>query len=581
VAIVGGGPGGSTCASLLKKYNPSLSVLVLEKEKFPRDHVGESQLPSISAILNEMGCWDAVEAANFPIKLGASLTWGKTTVPWDFDFMPPEDFVDQPRPARYEGQRRRTAFQVDRAIYDDILLRHAEQLGAVVREGTLVRDVSVSGERVHGLGLETGEQVRARWYVDASGTVGVVRRALSIEVDCPTELRNIAIWDYWENTDWAFKIGVGGTRILVRSLPFGWIWFIPLGPTRTSIGLVCPAEYYRRSAKDPATLYRDALAMQEEIAALTSNATCTGRVRTCKDWSQVAHRTAGPNWILAGEAAGFADPILSAGLALTHAMAREAAYTILEHDRGELDRAWLLSRYDERSRLSIRQHIRFAQYWYSANGVFTDLHDQCQAIAREAGLRLTPLQAWRWLAQGGFTNFDIHNLQLGSFDVFSTRLLIEKFTGRDAPAAIETYNDFRVNLHGATPTFVGELRDGRIRQVPCHVKGDSTLPITFPFQGVIALLEKTSDCLEFVDLLRATIRREFRPELHNAVFHQHLQAMEAMIHEGWIIARINKRRGHFKIDRKAAKQLRDTAEGRVAVQEARRARTAGSQATPA
>lgn len=74
VAIIGGGPSGSTVSALLSKYNPDLSVMIIEKAKFPREHVGESQLPGISAILDEMGVWDKVEAANFPIKLGASFT---------------------------------------------------------------------------------------------------------------------------------------------------------------------------------------------------------------------------------------------------------------------------------------------------------------------------------------------------------------------------------------------------------------------------------------------------------------------------------------------------------------------------
>jgi 2-polyprenyl-6-methoxyphenol hydroxylase-like FAD-dependent oxidoreductase len=73
VVIVGGGPTGSTAATLLKKYNPDLRVLIMEKEKFPRDHVGESQLPAINPVLDEMGVWDKVEAAGFPIKLGAAF----------------------------------------------------------------------------------------------------------------------------------------------------------------------------------------------------------------------------------------------------------------------------------------------------------------------------------------------------------------------------------------------------------------------------------------------------------------------------------------------------------------------------
>src|SRR5277367_4166086 len=94
VAIIGGGPAGSTVGCLLKKYDPKLRVVIFEREVFPRDHIGESLLPPISAILSEMGCWDAIEAANFPIKIGATYRWGKQPELWDFDFIPREQFVE-------------------------------------------------------------------------------------------------------------------------------------------------------------------------------------------------------------------------------------------------------------------------------------------------------------------------------------------------------------------------------------------------------------------------------------------------------------------------------------------------------
>src|SRR5271168_175695 len=104
VAIIGGGPAGSTCASLLRKYAPGLKVAVFEREIFPRDHIGESLLPPISLILEEMGCWDKIEAADFPIKIGATYRWGRRPELWDFEFLPGDQFLEQPRPAKFEGQ---------------------------------------------------------------------------------------------------------------------------------------------------------------------------------------------------------------------------------------------------------------------------------------------------------------------------------------------------------------------------------------------------------------------------------------------------------------------------------------------
>ena len=145
------------------------------------------------------------------------------------------------------------------------------------------------------------------------------------------------MWDYWTNAEWAVEIGVGATRIQVRSLPYGWIWFIPIGPTRTSIGLVCPAEYYKDAGLSAEELYHKSLQLQPDIYKLLRHATARGEVVTCRDWSHLADRIIGENWFLCGEAAGFADPILSAGMTLAHHSARDAAYTILEYRRGEHD----------------------------------------------------------------------------------------------------------------------------------------------------------------------------------------------------------------------------------------------------
>src|SRR5580692_1733801 len=115
VAIIGGGPAGATVGTLLRKYNPSLRVAIFERTQFPRDHVGESQLPVISSVLDEMGVWGKVESAGFPIKVGATYRWGRTDDLWDLDFLHGAKFESLERPGKWIGQRRLTAFQVDRA----------------------------------------------------------------------------------------------------------------------------------------------------------------------------------------------------------------------------------------------------------------------------------------------------------------------------------------------------------------------------------------------------------------------------------------------------------------------------------
>lgn len=565
VVIVGGGPAGSTAATLLRKYNAGLRVLVVEKARFPRDHIGESQLPVICSVLAEMGVWDKVEAAGFPVKLGASLTWGRDNESWDFDFYPVELYKDEPRPAKYEGQRRWTAFQVDRSIYDKILLDHAAEMGAEVRAGTAVEEVLTEGDRVVGLRLAGGETVAGRYYIDASGTWAVIRKGLGIGVQVSPDLKNIACWDYWQNAEWAVKIGVGATRIQVRSLPYGWIWFIPLGPTRTSIGLVCPADYYRSRGLRPEELYYESIRNHPQIGELVKNATPRGRVDSTKDWSTLSDRIAGENWFLAGEAAGFADPILSAGMTLAHTSARDAAYTILELDRGELGGRWLRERYDEKNRQNVRQHIRFAQYWYATNHCLTDLQEHCRAIAREAGLKLTPEDAWRWLAQGGFTHQHVGTAGLGSFDVASAKRLVEKFVGGRSGFMFERYNVLRLNLVGAKRAWVAELRDGRIHRRECYERAGRVLPLVGAFMNVVRALQVSRDAVTVATTLKRSIEMQHPPGTAERSFSEHLQAMEAMLLDGWIVGKVDPKRPMLRVSAESGREIRSSAEGEAAL----------------
>ena len=248
VAIVGGGPAGSTPATLLKKYAPECASLYSRK-KYSRATISAKACCRQSVgSCDEMGVWDAVEAAGFPIKIGASYTWGRDNERWDINFYPIEKWRDEPRPAKFEGQRQHTAFQVDRSVYDKILLEHAQSRGAEVRQGTRVDEVLTKGDRIEGLKLASGETITAQYYIDGSGTMALFRRALGIGIDPNLELRNIAVWDYWRNADWAVEIGVGATRIQVRSLPYGWIWFIPIGPTRRVLAWYVPPNTTRKAA---------------------------------------------------------------------------------------------------------------------------------------------------------------------------------------------------------------------------------------------------------------------------------------------------------------------------------------------
>ena len=533
VAIIGGGPAGSTAGTLLRKYAPNLSVTIFERERFPRDHVGESQLPLIGRVLDEMGVWNAVEAANFPIKVGATYRWGTTDDLWDFDFIAGETLTDRGRPSRYEGVRRDTAFQVDRAKYDKILLDHAKRLGCKVREETAIREIIHVNDRVEALRLDNGEEIRPRYVIDGSGGAGIVRRALGVEISSPTSLRNIAIWRYWDNAEWAVKIGVGGTRVFVMSLGYGWIWFIPLGPTRTSVGLIVPAEYYKSSGERPEALYEKAMGEDPMIAGLLKNANAEPGLFTTKDWSFVADRTVGENWFLAGESAGFADPILAAGMTLAHQGAREAAYTIAALEQGREDPSWLRQSFDEVQRRRLSQHIRFADYWYRANANFTELKDYVSEIARDAGLELNGDQAFQWLGTGGFIEEDMEVAGLALLRMDQLHSISGKLSEKPVSSALDGYGLFLLRLSGAEEVKIARFEDGGVKQSVVLRRDGKVLPMNGLFGWLVDGLQHSPRLDVAIPYLARKMSQAGYP-FDESVHARLTECLDAMIRDGWV-----------------------------------------------
>ena len=532
VVILGGGPGGSTCGTLLKKYKPDLKVLILEKEQFPRDHVGESQLPAIGSVLNEMGVWDKVEAAGFPIKIGATYKWGKTDELWDFNFLPRGELTVTERPAQYEGQRTQTAFQVDRSIYDKILLDHAKEHGVEVRESTPVAAVRKQGGAIEGVRLKNDEIVRGSHYIDATGNAAIVRRAMGVKVEEPSTLKNVAFWDYWQNADWAVEIGIDGTRIQVMSLGYGWIWFIPLGPTRTSIGFVCHAETFKSSGLTPERLYHKAVSEEPRVASLLTHATCEGKFSATKDWSFVSDTMADENWMLVGEALGFADPILSAGLTITHASAREAAYTILELGRGG-DRDWLYSEYTRRNRRRVLQHIRFADYWYSANERFTELREFTREIAADAGLNLGAEQAFQWLGTGGFVEEDMTSGGVAAFSFNALHGMNDWLSGETSKFAYGGYNTFELNLKKAKSVDFARYAEGRVEVTKGYERDGKILPLTGMVDMLFRALQRTPHIIDALKSIMVEVQAEGKA--YNKYLNDWLlQSLEALVRDGWV-----------------------------------------------
>ncbi len=547
VAIIGGGPAGATTGAFIKKYRPDLDVVILERERFPRDHVGESHLPVISAILDEMGVWDKVEAAGFPIKVGATFKWGTRNDLWHTDFLVGEQFEDLPRPNRFVGQRQKTAFQVDRSIYDEILLDHAASLGCHVHEETSVRSVEHEGDRVTGLLTEPIGRVEAKTYIDTSGESGVLRRALGIGIEAPTALRNIAIWKYWQDAEWAETVGKGATRVQILSLHWGWIWFIPITSTRTSVGLVLPAAHYKESGLSTDAIYAKAVAEEPMISHLLEHATPEPEISATKDWNFVADRLVGENWFLAGDSCGFADPILSAGMTLAHTSARKVAFTVMELERGEVDPGWLKSQYDEGHRGQIRHHMQFADYWYSSNGHFVDLKNFCADLAEGAGITLTPEDAFRWLATGGFTMDTPGVAAALTYRLRDIKYLTAEIVGERWDWELTKTNSWKLNMQGTKKGVMAEYVDGRVKQTACLRRGPKVLPIIDVFKHLLNSLNRETDSIKVLEATVNAMVSQDQIEIERAPMLV-VEAMEAMVAEGWIEGKLNPDRPCIKVD---------------------------------
>jgi flavin-dependent dehydrogenase len=352
VAVVGGGPGGSSAATALARRGRK--VLLLERERFPRFHIGESQLPWINEVLRSLGAHEAVAAGGFVRKWGASFRRpdGETEQYADFAHA-----VETPTPQ---------TFQVPRERFDEILLRHAERCGVAVRERHRLLDAAfdAGGVALRYADAEGAERTaRVAAVVDASGKAGVlVNRFGRHEYDAL--LQNVAVHAQYEGVPRAEGRRAGDIRMFTRP-DMGWLWFIPLSDTVTSVGAVIPKRVHRAEAKAAAEASLEHyLAATPQAAALLERAKRVSPARVDVDYSYLATRMAGDRWVAVGDAAAFLDPIFSTGVLLAMQGGLEAAEAIDAGLRGGDLSARAFARYERTVRKRYHHFRRFAIGFY-------------------------------------------------------------------------------------------------------------------------------------------------------------------------------------------------------------------------
>ena len=313
--VIGGGPAGSCAATCLAREGRK--VLVLERARFPRFHIGESLLPYNTEIFEELGLGPKLANAGFPVKEGAQFQLGNGAKGTAFVF----------REGRFT--RHASTYQVERSRFDEILLRHAEASGAGVREG-----LGVSGYRAESdlvvVRLDDGSEVRGRFLVDASGRGNLTGTQEGLKVVNP-RLRKLAIFARFEGVrlDSGAK---GGDTVIVRQASH-WFWLIPLridpdGRGKVSAGIVMDRDQFNAAELPADEVFDRLVAESPPVRDRLGRATRISEVQVTSDFSYRNSRLWSPRCVRVGDAAGFIDPIFSSGVFLAMYSARAAARAV-------------------------------------------------------------------------------------------------------------------------------------------------------------------------------------------------------------------------------------------------------------
>lgn len=349
--MIGGGPAGSAASTILARAGKK--VLVLEKERFPRFHIGESLLPCNLAIFEQMGVLDKLKAAGFPLKYGAQFHVGNGSRRSQFVF---RDGVFTPQAQ---------AFQVERAVFDNILLRHSEESGAQVFEGWRVERF---GEECSGVTLdavsETGarRQLRGQWLIDASGRGNLTGNQEGLRVTHPRH-RKVALFGHFHGV--TLDTGERAGDIIIIRLARKWFWVIPIGNDKVSVGLVLDAAEFADSGHTPQATFEQTVANTPALRERMADAQLIGEFRTTNDFSYFNRRLVSSRVLRVGDAAGFMDPIFSAGVYLAMFSGKIAAETLLSIQHEPHSASARLSRYERR----VQRAMKF--YWRMIEGFYT------------------------------------------------------------------------------------------------------------------------------------------------------------------------------------------------------------------
>ncbi len=304
VAVIGGGPAGSTVSTLLAQRG--VKVRLFERDAFPRFHIGESLIPETYWVFKRLNMLDKMKQSPFVKKYSVQFVnaQGKMSAPFYFHDNKPHECSQ--------------TWQVIRSQFDAMMLDNAREHGVDVRQPARVLEVLFEGDRAVGVKVQKdggAEEIRARVVVDASGQSTMLQNRFKLRQWDPV-LNKGAIWTYWRGAYRDTGRDEGATVVIQTPNKKGWWWYIPQHDDTVSLGVVGPFDYLFKGRGSHEQVYHEEVEACPEIQRRIATATHATGYYATKDYSYRSSKVAGDGWVLIGDAFGFLDPLYSSGVLL-------------------------------------------------------------------------------------------------------------------------------------------------------------------------------------------------------------------------------------------------------------------------